>query len=427
LISIIGLGYVGLPLAVAFAEKGKKIIGFDLNCNKIDSYKKGIDLTKEVGNLRLSSIKNLKFTCEERELEKTNIFIIAVPTPIKADKTPDLEPIKKATKMVSKYLKKNDTVIYESTVYPGTTEEICVPILENHSGLKYIYDFKVGYSPERINPGDKKHRLENITKVVSGCDDESTKNISNLYNEIIKAGIYEAPSIKVAEAAKVIENTQRDLNIAFINELSLIFDKLQIDTNEVLKAAGTKWNFLNFKPGLVGGHCIGVDPYYLTYKANLIGYKPKIILAGRELNDGMAKIVARKMIKNLIKNNIKIKNSRVLIMGLTFKEDCPDLRNSKVIDIIEELKDYGVDVYVTDPIANYNESKKEYGIELVPINEVKDIDGLIIAVGHSSYKSLDPKDIQKLFLNNLNKYTIVDIKSILEQKKFDTKFDIWRL
>ena len=427
MISIIGLGYVGLPLAVAFAEKGKKIIGFDLNCKKIDSYKKGIDLTKEVGNQRLSSIENLRFTCDETELEKTNIFIIAVPTPIKMDKTPDLEPIKKATKMVSKYLKKNDTVIYESTVYPGTTEEICVPILQTQSGLKYIHDFKVGYSPERINPGDKKHRLENITKVVSGCDDESTKNISNLYNEIIKAGIYEAPSIKVAEAAKVIENTQRDLNIAFINELSLIFDKLQIDTNEVLKAAGTKWNFLNFKPGLVGGHCIGVDPYYLTYKANLIGYKPKIILAGRELNDGMAKIVARKMIKNLIKNNIKIKNSRVLIMGLTFKEDCPDLRNSKVKDIIEELREFGVDVYVTDPIANYNESKKEYGIELVPLNEVKDIDGIIIAVGHSSYKNLKPKDIQKLFLNNLNKYTIVDIKSILEQKKFNAKFDIWRL
>lgn len=426
-LAIIGLGYVGMPIAVTFAERGEKIIGFDINSDKVELYKKGIDPTNEVGNERLSKVKNIFFTSNEKELDKSNFFIVAVPTPVREDKVPDLSPVIGATKIVARHLKKGDYVVFESTVYPGATEEICVPLLEEISGLKFCEDFKVGYSPERINPGDHVHRLETIVKVVSGCDEESLDKIAKVYEIVIDAGVHRASSIKVAEAAKVIENTQRDLNIAFMNELSIIFDKLGIDTLEVLEAAGTKWNFLNFRPGLVGGHCIGVDPYYLTYKAQTIGYQPQIILAGRRLNDGMGKVVAERTIKNLIKNGITIKGSKILVMGLTFKEDCPDLRNSKIIDIINELKDYGVEVLVTDAIADKKEAMHEYGVELVDLDKVKDIDAIILAVAHKEYKNFDTKEFEKKYKNDVAKYTLIDVKSILNRSKFSDKFDIWRL
>ncbi|MFH5881255.1 nucleotide sugar dehydrogenase [Liberiplasma polymorphum] len=426
-ISVIGLGYVGLPIAVTFAERGEDIIGFDISKEKIEQYNEGIDPTKEVGNTRLSQVKNIIFTNDENDLNNSNFFIIAVPTPVRDDKVPDLSPLIGATNLVARHLKKGDYIVFESTVYPGATEEVCVPILEKISGLKFCRDFKVGYSPERINPGDRVHRLETIVKVVSGCDDESLEKIAEIYEIVIDAGVYKASSIKVAEAAKVIENTQRDLNIAFMNELSIIFDKLNIDTLEVLEAAATKWNFLNFRPGLVGGHCIGVDPYYLTYKAQTIGYHPQMILAGRRLNDGMGKVIAERTIKNLIKNGVTIKGSKVLVMGLTFKENCPDLRNSKVIDIINELNDYGVEVLVTDPIANSIEAKREYGVGLVELNKINDVDGVIIAVAHKEYETLLSADYKKLYKTNLDKFTLIDVKSILLRNSYDNKFDIWRL
>lgn len=427
IISVVGLGYVGMPIAVAFAERGQSVIAFDINKEKVDLYKKGIDPTNEVGNIRLSKVQNINFTSNERDLAPSNFYIVAVPTPVRADKVPDLTPIIEATKIIAKYIQKGDYIVYESTVYPGATEEICVPILEKISKLKFCKDFKVGYSPERINPGDHAHRLEKIVKVVSGCDMESLDKITSIYEIVIDAGVYKASSIKVAEAAKVIENTQRDLNIAFMNELSIIFDRLGIDTLEVLEAAGTKWNFLNFRPGLVGGHCIGVDPYYLTYKAQTAGYHPQIILAGRRLNDGMGKVIAEKTIKKLIKNSITIKGSKVLIMGLTFKENCADLRNSKVIDIIKELKDYEVDVRVTDPIANKSEALKEYGIKLDDIESIKNVDAVVIAVAHDYFKQIDEKKFRSLFRNELQKLTIIDVKSILDREKFIGDFDLWRL
>ncbi|HCD7932476.1 TPA: nucleotide sugar dehydrogenase, partial [Enterococcus faecium] len=333
-ISVIGLGYVGLPLAVAFAEKGYKVIGFDLNVEKINDYKNGIDSTGEIGKLRLNN-ENLVYTSDPREISDAQFHIVAVPTPINGDKTPDLMPVISASEIVGKQLKKGSIVVYESTVYPGVTEDICLPILEKKSNLKYGEEFSIGYSPERINPGDKIHRLETITKVVSASDETTLETVAAIYGSIIKAGIYKAPSIRVAEASKVIENSQRDINIAFMNELSMVFDLMNIDTSEVLKAANTKWNFLNFKPGLVGGHCIGVDPYYFTYKAEELGYHSQIILSGRKINNDMPRFVVNKLIKEMIKNDIKIKNSKVAILGLTFKEDCPDFRNSKNIELIE--------------------------------------------------------------------------------------------
>lgn len=426
-ITIIGLGYVGMPIAVAFAEKGEEIIGFDINQEKVDLYNQGIDPTNEVGNDRLTKVKNIIFTTDESKLDESNFFIVAVPTPVREDKVPDLSPVIGATKTVARHLKKGDYVVFESTVYPGATEEVCVPLLEEISGLKFCKDFKVGYSPERINPGDHVHRLETIVKVVSGCDEESLDIIAKVYEKVIDAGVYRASSIKVAEAAKVIENTQRDLNIAFMNELSIIFDKMNIDTLEVLKAAGTKWNFLNFRPGLVGGHCIGVDPYYLTYKAQTLGYHPQMILAGRRLNDGMGKLVAEKTIKNLIKNGVTVKGSKILVMGLTFKEDCPDLRNSKVIDVINELKDYGSEVYVSDPIAEKEEAYHEYGVKLVTLDEIDKVDAIVLAVAHKEYKEMKPSNFNNLYKKNLDKMTLIDVKSVIDQKEFDEKFDIWRL
>ncbi|XMB72272.1 nucleotide sugar dehydrogenase [Mycoplasmatota bacterium WC30] len=427
MISIVGLGYVGMPIAVTFAERGQEVIGFDINKSKIELYKKGIDNTGEIGDDRLKNVQGLLFTSNEDDLNSSDFFIVAVPTPVRADKVPDLTPVIKATEIVARHLKKGDCVVFESTVYPGTTEEVCVPILENISGLKFCEDFKVGYSPERINPGDQIHRLESIVKVVSGCDEESLNKIASIYEIVIDAGVYKASSIKVAEAAKVIENTQRDLNIAFMNELSIIFDKMGIDTLEVLKAAGTKWNFLNFRPGLVGGHCIGVDPYYLTYKAQTLGYHPQIILAGRRLNDGMGKLIAEKTIKNLIKNNVTIKGSKVLVMGLTFKEDCPDLRNSKVIDIINELKAYEVNVVVTDELADNKASRNEYGVDLINIESVKNVDAIVLAVAHKQYKTFKQVDFNKIYKKDLLKKTMIDVKSILDRNEFDDSYHIWRL
>ena len=431
-ISVIGLGYVGMPLAIAFANK-VNVIGFDVNKEKIELYKQGIDVTNEVGNKALKETTAL-MTSDETKLKEAKFHIIAVPTPINDDKTPDLRPIIGASRVLGRNLTKGSIVVYESTVYPGVTEEVCIPILEEESNLKCGVDFKVGYSPERINPGDKLHRLENITKVVSGMDEESLENIASIYELIIEAGVHRAESIKVAEAAKVIENSQRDINIAFVNELSMIFNKMEIDTKAVLEASGTKWNFLKFYPGLVGGHCIGVDPYYLTHKAEQIGYHSQVILSGRRINDGMGKYVGESTVKNLIKANKQVKGAKVAILGMTFKEDCPDVRNSKVIDIINELKEYGINVFVADPIADENEVKREYGIELTKFENIKNMDAVIVAVGHKEYMELTLESIKKLYeekpesLNREDKLVLVDVKGIFDKKEAQLKnYLYWRL
>lgn len=431
-ISVIGLGYVGMPLAIAFAKK-INVIGFDVNKEKIELYKQGIDVTNEVGNKALKETTAL-MTSDETKLKEAKFHIIAVPTPINDDKTPDLRPIIGASRVLGRNLTKGSIVVYESTVYPGVTEEVCIPILEEESNLKCGVDFKVGYSPERINPGDKLHRLENITKVVSGMDEESLENIASIYELIIDAGVHRAESIKVAEAAKVIENSQRDINIAFVNELSMIFNKMEIDTKAVLEASGTKWNFLKFYPGLVGGHCIGVDPYYLTHKAEQIGYHSQVILSGRRINDGMGKYVGESTVKNLIKANKQVKGAKVAILGMTFKEDCPDVRNSKVIDIINELKEYGINVFVADPIADENEVKREYGIELTKFENIKNVDAVIVAVGHKEYMELNLESIKKLYeekpasLNSEDKLVLVDVKGIFDKKEAQLKnYLYWRL
>lgn len=431
-ISVIGLGYVGMPLAIAFAKK-INVIGFDVNKEKIELYKQGIDVTNEVGNKALKETTAL-MTSDETKLKESKFHIIAVPTPINDDKTPDLRPIIGASRFLGRNLTKGSIVVYESTVYPGVTEEVCIPILEEESKLKCGVDFKVGYSPERINPGDKLHRLENITKVVSGMDEESLENIASIYELIIDAGVHRAESIKVAEAAKVIENSQRDINIAFINELSMIFNKMEIDTKAVLEASGTKWNFLKFYPGLVGGHCIGVDPYYLTHKAEQIGYHSQVILSGRRINDGMGKYVGESTVKNLIKANKQVKGAKVAILGMTFKEDCPDVRNSKVIDIINELKEYGINVFVADPIADENEVKREYGVELTKFENIKNMDAVIVAVGHKEYMELNLESIKKLYeekpelLNSEDKLVLVDVKGIFDKKEAQLKnYLYWRL
>lgn len=431
-ISVIGLGYVGMPLAIAFAKK-INVIGFDVNKEKIELYKQGIDVTNEVGNKALKETTAL-MTSDETKLKEAKFHIIAVPTPINDDKTPDLRPIIGASRVLGRNLTKGSIVVYESTVYPGVTEEVCIPILEEESNLKCGVDFKIGYSPERINPGDKLHRLENITKVVSGMDEESLENIASIYELIIDAGVHRAESIKVAEAAKVIENSQRDINIAFVNELSMIFNKMEIDTKAVLEASGTKWNFLKFYPGLVGGHCIGVDPYYLTHKAEQIGYHSQVILSGRRINDGMGKYVGESTVKNLIKANKQVKGAKVAILGMTFKEDCPDVRNSKVIDIINELKEYGINVFVADPIADENEVKREYGIELTKFENIKNVDAVIVAVGHKEYMELNLESIKKLYeekpvsLSNEDKLVLVDVKGIFDKKEAQLKnYLYWRL
>jgi len=423
-LSVIGLGYVGLPLAISFAKK-MEVIGFDINKEKVDAYKKGIDVTNEVGNKNLQETTAF-LTSNEKELQKAKFHIIAVPTPINPDKTPNLDAVIGASKIVGRNLVKGSIVVYESTVYPGVTEDICKPILEKESGLKCGIDFKIGYSPERINPGDKIHRLEKIKKVVSGMDEETLDLIAKVYSLIIKAGVYRAESIKVAEAAKVIENAQRDINIAFMNELSIIFNKLGIDTQAVLRAASTKWNFLQFTPGLVGGHCIGVDPYYLTYKAEQIGYHSQIILAGRKINDDMSKYVVENTLKQLIKADRQIKRCKVLVMGITFKENCPDIRNSKVIDIINELKEYGIEIKIVDPLAKKGEVEREYGIKLSKIENVIDMDAIIFAVPHEKYKNISLKDLKKIYKDD--KLVLIDIKGVFNRKEAeDLNYLYWRL
>ena len=419
---VVGLGYVGLPLAISFAKQ-IEVIGFDCNKEKVDMYKKGIDVTNEVGNEEIRKT-TLQFTCNSNEIKKGDFVIVAVPTPIDKHNNPDLTPVIGASTFVGQNLKKGAIVVYESTVYPGVTEDICIPILEKESGLKCGIDFKIGYSPERINPGDKVHRFETITKIVSGMDEETLDIIAGVYEMAVKAGVYRASSIKVAEAAKVIENSQRDINIAFVNELSKIFNKMGIDTNEVLDAAGSKWNFLNFRPGLVGGHCIGVDPYYLTFKAQEIGYRPEVILAGRRINDSMGKYIAESVVKELIKKDIPVKNAKVLVKGITFKENVPDIRNSKVVDIIRELKEYGVDVKVEDSYADKEEVKKEYGLELSENN--RNMDAIIFAVAHEEYKNITSKEIRNTL--KVDRNIIFDIKSMLNKKELEKEgLTIWKL
>jgi len=408
-LAIIGLGYVGLPLAVEFGKKFETV-GFDINKERIEELKEGYDRTLEVDSENLKSAKKLSFTTELDDIKDANIYIVTVPTPIDSFKRPDLTPLLKASETVGKVLKKGDIVIYESTVYPGATEEDCVPILEKFSGLKFNKDFFCGYSPERINPGDKEHTVTKIKKVTSGSTPEVAKEVDELYKSIIEAGTHLAPSIKVAEAAKVIENAQRDINIAFVNELAMIFNKMGIDTNAVLEAAATKWNFLKFKPGLVGGHCIGVDPYYLTHKAQQLGYNPEIILAGRRLNDNMGIFVANQVVKLMIKKGKRIEGSKILVLGITFKENCPDIRNSRVIDVINELKDFGCNVEVYDPWADKEEVKKEYGINLLTKEDNIDLskyDAIVVAVAHDEFKKMDIK--------KSDNQVIYDIKGILKE------------
>ena len=423
-LSLIGLGYVGMPIAVAFAKK-IRVIGFDLNEKKIALYKNGVDPTHEVGD---DVIRNttVEFTTDENRLQEAKFHIVAVPTPVNEDHTPDLKPIEGASTILGRNLVKGSVVVYESTVFPGVTEDICVPILEKESGLKCGVDFKVGYSPERINPGDKVHRLEKIKKIVSGMDEETLNCIAHVYEFVVDAGVHKAESIKVAEAAKVIENSQRDINIAFMNELAIIFNKMNIDTKSVLEAAGTKWNFLKFYPGLVGGHCIGVDPYYLTYKAEMLGYHSQVILAGRRINDDMGKYVAENCVKRLIAADKAVKGAKVAILGFTFKENCPDTRNTKVIDIINELKEYGIFPVISDPEADYDEAKHLYGIDFVEIDEIKDMDAVILAVSHQAFSNLSAERIGAFFGEGTR--VLLDIKGILDRKKYEEmKYSYWRL
>ena len=424
-VALVGLGYVGMPIAVAFAKK-VDVIGFDLNKKKIESYRNGIDPTKEVGDEAIKAT-TVRFTADEADLDEAKFFIVAVPTPVNSDHTPDLTPVEGASRIVGRHLTKGSIVVFESTVYPGVTEDVCVPILEEESHLVCGVDFKVGYSPERINPGDKIHRLETITKIVSGMDAETLDVVAKVYELVVEAGVYRAESIKVAEAAKVIENSQRDINIAFMNELSIIFNKLGIDTKAVLAAAGTKWNFLKFAPGLVGGHCIGVDPYYLTYKAEQIGYHSQVILAGRRINDDMGKYVAENIVKSLIKEGKQIKNARVAILGFTFKENCPDTRNTRVIDIVEELAEYGITPILADPVADRDEMAHEYGLELADMDTIKDMDAIVLAVAHDEFSSLTETDIAAMYADQDHK-VLVDVKGVLDRRSYEAKgYRYWRL
>ncbi len=424
-LSLVGLGYVGMPIAVEFAKHGIGVIGYDLNSSKIAMYKKGIDPTNEVGNEEIKKT-TVRFTDNETDLKLAKFHIVAVPTPVNDDHTPDLTPVEGASRILGRNLTKGSIVVFESTVYPGVTEEICVPILEEESGLKCGKDFKIGYSPERINPGDKVHRLSTITKIVSGMDQESLEEIASVYSIVVEAGVHKAESIKVAEAAKVIENSQRDINIAFMNELSIIFNKMGIDTQAVLNAAGTKWNFLKFYPGLVGGHCIGVDPYYLTYKAEMLGYHSQIILAGRRINDDMGKYVAENIVKKLIAAEKPVRNARVAILGFTFKEDCPDTRNSKIIDIVRELQEYGISPLIADPSADCEEAKRLYGIEFVELENIKNMDAVVLAVAHSCFKTLSKSDIDNMYDDG--KKIMVDVKGLLNRKEYEESgYIYWRL
>lgn len=416
-VAIVGLGYVGLPLAVEFGKK-RAVTGFDINTTRIEALKKGQDFTLEVPDEELREAEGLRYTTDVKDLKACNLFIVTVPTPIDEHKRPDLTPLIKASETIGKVLKKGDIVVYESTVYPGATEEDCVPVLEKFSGLQFNKDFFAGYSPERINPGDKSHRVATIRKVTSGSTPEVAELIDQLYQQIIKAGTHKAQSIKVAEAAKVIENTQRDLNIALINELAIIFNRMGIDTEAVLQAAGTKWNFLPFRPGLVGGHCIGVDPYYLTHKAQSIGYHPEIILAGRRLNDGMGAYVVSQLVKGMLKRRIQVEGSRVLVMGLTFKENCPDLRNTRVVDIVEELREFNVCADVYDPWIDAQESEHEYGITPVKMLKKNTYDAIIIAVAHDQFKNMGAKEIRAL---GKLEHVLYDLKYVVAREESDLR------
>lgn len=427
-LALVGLGYVGMPIAVAFANKGIDVIGFDLNKAKIELYRNGVDPTKEVGD---EAIKNstVYFTSDEKDLQKAKFHIVAVPTPVNTDHTPDLTPVIGASEIVGRNLTKGAYVVFESTVYPGCTEDVCIPILERESGLKCGVDFKVGYSPERINPGDKVHRLENIKKIVSGCDEEALETIKAIYDIVIEVGTYPVSNLRTAEAVKVVENSQRDINIAFMNELAMAFDKMDIDTNEVVDGMNTKWNALGFRPGLVGGHCIGVDPYYFTYQAEKLGYHSQIILNGRIVNDSMGKFVADAAIKNMIAVGQAPKKSKVVVLGLTFKENCPDTRNSKVDDIIKRLNEYEINPVVVDPWANERDAMHEYGVTLTKLEDVKDADCVIVAVAHNEFKAMNLDEIKKLFKAcDDSEKVLIDVKglySIIELKESGMKY--WRL
>lgn len=423
-LSLVGLGYVGMPIAVAFAKK-IDVIGFDLNAKKIEMYKSGIDPTREVGDDAIKASK-VDFTSDESRLREAKFHIVAVPTPVNDDHTPDLTPVEGASTILGRNLTKGSVVVFESTVYPGVTEDVCVPILEKESGLKCGEDFKIGYSPERINPGDKVHRLETIKKIVSGMDEETLDCVAKVYELVVDAGVHRAESIKVAEAAKVIENSQRDINIAFMNELSIIFNKMGIDTKSVLEAAGTKWNFLKFYPGLVGGHCIGVDPYYLTYKAEMLGYHSQIILSGRRINDDMGKYCAENCVKNLIAADKSVKDAKVAILGFTFKENCPDTRNTKIIDIVNELKEYGINPVIADPQADADEAKHLYGIEFVDMNSIKDMDAIILAVAHAEFSNFTIDRMDEFF--GAGKKVLLDLKGLLNRKEYESAgYNYWRL
>jgi UDP-N-acetyl-D-galactosamine dehydrogenase len=423
-VAVIGLGYVGLPLAAAFGKRFRTI-GFDLNAEKVENYRRHFDPTGEVSPEDLRGAAQLTVTNDPAQLAAADIIVVAVPTPVDSVRQPDFGPLLGASATVGRHMKKGATVVYESTVYPGATEEVCVPVLEKHSGKTWLKDFNVGYSPERINPGDKEHRLETIVKVVAGDTPETLERVAQLYGAVVAAGVYRASSIKVAEAAKVIENTQRDLNIALINELAIIFNRIGIDTLEVLQAAGTKWNFLPFRPGLVGGHCIGVDPYYLTYKAEMLGYHPEVILAGRRINDNMGKFIAEQTIKQMIRNGSPIKGAKVNVLGLTFKENVPDLRNSHVIDVINELKTYGVEVLVHDPVPSPEEARHEYGLELVPWEKLPTADALVVAVAHRQFKEMG---VDKLALKVRKGGSFIDVKCQFDRKALAAAgLSVWRL
>lgn len=427
-LALVGLGYVGMPIAVAFAKKGLNVIGFDLNKSKIELYKSGIDPTLEVGNAVIRTT-TVQFTSEETDLQKAKFIIVAVPTPVNADHTPDLTPIIGASEIVGRNLTKGTIVVYESTVYPGCTEDVCIPILEKESGLKCGEDFKIGYSPERINPGDKIHRLENIHKIVSGCDAESLEEIKNVYDIVIEVGTHPVSNMRTAEAVKVVENSQRDINIAFMNELAMVFDRMDIDTNEVVDGMNTKWNALGFRPGLVGGHCIGVDPYYFTYEAEKLGYHSQIILNGRIVNDSMGAYVADSAVKQMIAAGQAPKKSKVVILGLTFKENCPDTRNSKVADIIKQLNTYDIEPIVVDPWASERDAMYEYGVTLTKLEDVYDADCVIVAVAHKEFRELGLADIKKLYKNcDDSERVLLDVKGLYKVSELQASgMRFWRL
>ena len=424
-LSLVGLGYVGMPIAIEFAKRGIDVIGYDLNKSKIETYKAGIDPTHEVGDDAIKET-TVEFTADEKRLRAAKFHIVAVPTPVNDDHTPDLSPVEGASRILGRNLTPGSVVVYESTVYPGVTEGVCIPILEKESGLRCGVDFKIGYSPERINPGDKLHRLNTITKIVSGMDAETLDIVAKVYEIVVDAGVHRAESIKVAEAAKVIENSQRDINIAFMNELSIIFNKIGIDTLSVLRAAGTKWNFLNFRPGLVGGHCIGVDPYYLTYKAEMIGYHSQVILAGRRINDDMGKFIVENVVKKLIKADKHVKHARVAILGFTFKENCPDTRNSKVFDIVSELREYGIEPVIADPTADAAEAKRLYDVEFKDVDNITNMDAVILAVAHDKFASFSMSDVDGFFGEGMK--ILIDVKGVLNRHEYeDAGYSYWRL